>query len=128
MMTSYPDIEHLVRDLLNERIGIDPTTVGQTIIFANDIKDADEIARAINAQYGTEIALSYHSANDSKKSVTGSREKKTGLERFASSSDNIKIIVAVGKLNESVDVPTVENIVFWRGTDIAKVFLQQFGR
>jgi superfamily II DNA or RNA helicase len=36
--------------------------------------------------------------------------------------------VCVDKLNESVDIPTVENVVFWRGTDIEKVFLQQFGR
>jgi superfamily II DNA or RNA helicase len=30
--------------------------------------------------------------------------------------------------NESVDLPTVSHVVFWRSTDVAKIFLQQFGR
>jgi superfamily II DNA or RNA helicase len=58
--------------------------------------------------------------------VDWSKEPKTYLARFSSPLDEIKIIIAIGKLNESVDVPTVENVVFWRQTDVERIFLQQF--
>ncbi len=128
IMASYPDISRLVHDLLHMRIGTTPDAIGQTIIFANNTREADDIARTINEQCGAEIALSYHSYNDQKQAVSWSQEKQSGLHRFAHTADPIKVIVSVGKLNESVDVPTVRNIVFWRGTDIEKIFLQQFGR
>lgn len=128
IMASYPSINELVHDLIHVRIGTDPDTIGQTIIFANGQDEADEIAEIINIQYGQEVAFSYHSSNDQKQHVEETNKKHTGLERFADQNDPIKIIIAIGKLNESVDVPTVENVVFWRGTDVAKIFLQQFGR
>ncbi len=128
IMASYPSIDQLVHDLTHVRIGTDPASIGQTIIFANSRDEADEIVEIINAQYGQEVAISYHSSNDEKMLVEQTGKKHTGLERFRDESDPIKIIVAIGKLNESVDVPTVENVVFWRGTDVAKIFLQQFGR
>lgn len=60
--------------------------------------------------------------------VDWSSEKKSNLERFSSPVDPVKVIVAIWKLNESVDIPTVENVVFWGDTDVQKVFLQQFWR
>lgn len=39
-----------------------------------------------------------------------------------------KVIVAVGKLNEGVDMPQTNNVVFWRDTESETVFKQQFGR
>jgi superfamily II DNA or RNA helicase len=128
IMASYPDMYELVQDLIKNRIWTDPKTVGQTTIFANNIRETDEIARIMNEQYGTEVAISYHSSNDSKQSVSWSDNKQSWLERFAHHDDQIRIIVCVDKLNESVDVPTIKNVVFWRGTDVAKIFLQQFGR
>lgn len=128
IMASYPDMYHLVQDLIKNRIWTDPKTVGQTTIFANNILEADEIARTMNDQYGIEVAVAYHSQNDGGDSVLWSDKKQSGLERFAHTDDPIRIISCVDKLNESVDVPTIENVVFWRGTDVAKIFLQQFGR
>jgi superfamily II DNA or RNA helicase len=98
------------------------------MIFANSQAEADDIARIINSQCSQEIAISYHSTNDQRVLVEQTGKYHTGLERFADPSDPIQIIVAIGKLNESINVPTVENVVFWRGTDVAKIFLQQFGR
>lgn len=77
IMASYPDMSELVHDLLHARIGTSPETIGQTIIFVNNTREADEIARTINEQCSTEIALSYHSYNDQKKSVSWSREKQS---------------------------------------------------
>lgn len=128
IMASYPDMEALVHDLLHKRIGANPDDIEPTIIFASGTDEADNIAKTINRQCGTEVALSYHSYNDKKSPVSWSEDKKTGLERFASAVDPVKIIIAVDKLNESVDLPTVGNIVFWRGTDVERIFLQQFGR
>ena len=83
IMAKYPDMDSLVGDLLEKRIGTDPETVGQTIIFVNNTDEANEVAKTINQKYGTEVALSYHSYNDRKQSVTWSSDRKNGLERFA---------------------------------------------
>ncbi len=128
IMASYPGIDDLVHDLLHTRIGANPETVGQTVIFANNIQEADEITETINRQYGTTVALAYHSQNDGTYRVPYSDTPQTGLQRLGYTDDPIQILVCVDKLNESVDVPTIANVVFWRGTDVAKIFLQQFGR
>lgn len=39
-----------------------------------------------------------------------------------------KVLIAVDKLNEGIDMPNTNNIVFRRNTDSATVFQQQFGR
>lgn len=52
IISSYPTLDELVRDLLEERIGMDPSSVGQTIVFVNSQNEADEVASIINRQYG----------------------------------------------------------------------------
>jgi len=125
IMSSYANTSELTQDLIEKRIWKDPK---QTIIYANTIEEADSIAKEINKQLKKEIAVPYHSSNDNKMKVDWSKEPKTYLARFSSPLDEIKIIIAIGKLNESVDVPTVENVVFWRQTDVERIFLQQFWR
>ena len=120
IMSHYTSVTELVNDLLDKRISKNPK---KTIIYANSIEEANQIRDEINKQLWQSIAVSYHSESGSKQSVDWSDERKTNLEKFSNPLDPAKVIIAIGKLNESVDIPTVENVVFWRGTDIEKVFL-----
>lgn len=61
IMAVYPTTTDLVTDLLDKRIWKEPD---QTIIYANTIDEADAIAKEINRQSWSDIALSYHSANE----------------------------------------------------------------
>ncbi len=119
LMAEYPDTESLVWDILHRITTEDPSGgIWPTIVFVSSIAEADRVARTINTQTGSDIALAYHS---------GSRTNNA-LTRLANPSDSTRFVIAVDMLNESIDLPTVENIVFWRGTDMARIYLQQFGR
>lgn len=89
----------------------------ETVIFANSISEADEIARHLDPS-GSGYALSYHSDNDANRAI----------DRLRDPQDPCKVIIAIGKLNESIDLPVVKNVVFYRNTSSAKIYLQQFGR
>lgn len=119
MMVEYPETDSLVRDIL-DRIGYGNghNIPWPTIIFASSIEEADTIAKSLNTQTQKNIALAYHSGIRS----------NNALSRLADKKDDTQFVVAIDKLNESIDLPVVENIVFWRGTDSARIFLQQFGR
>jgi superfamily II DNA or RNA helicase len=117
IMTKYPDTHTLSKDIL-KRVQQDEDTLSETIVFAKSIDEADNIARSINIIHGSPIALAYHSGKIGANS----------LSRLADKLDPIKFVIAVDMLNESVDLPTVSNIVFWRGTNTARIYLQQFGR
>ncbi|MEF2176045.1 MAG: DEAD/DEAH box helicase family protein [Candidatus Absconditabacteria bacterium] len=117
VMEKFPSNEEFVNDLLLKLLG-ESSNILETIVYVKSRQEAIQIANLINQIYGHQIALSY---------VTGTESNKA-LERLNNTNDTIKIVISVGKLNESVDVPIVKNIVFYRYTDIAKIFFQQFGR
>jgi uncharacterized protein YgiM (DUF1202 family) len=73
--------------------------------------------KEINKRYGEDISVAYHSDTD-----------KKWLDRLKDKNNLTKIVVSVDMLNESVDLPVVSNVVFWRWTDVARIYLQQFGR
>lgn len=87
------------------------------MIFASSIEEADKIASLLDPT-GSGYAYSYHSANDSNRAI----------DRLRDPADPCKVVIAVGKLNESIDLPAVKNVVFYRVTGSAKIYLQQFGR
>jgi hypothetical protein len=119
LMAKYPDTESLVWDILHRITTEDPSgRIWPTIVFVSSIDEADRVTRTINTRTGSDIALAYHS---------GSRTNDA-LGRLADPSDSTRFVIAVDMLNESIDLPTVENIVFWRGTNMARIYLQQFGR
>ena len=119
LMAEYPDTESLVWDILHRITIEDPSgRIWPTIVFVSSIAEADRVARTINTQTGSDIALAYHSGS----------KGNDALGRLANPDDSIQFVIAVDMLNESIDLPTVENIVFWRGTDMARIYLQQFGR
>jgi len=118
LMSKYPDMESLVKDMITRLQEWEHKNIWKTMIFVNNTDEADDLAKEINKQYGGEIAMSYHSKND----------KNGALDRFGDDNDDCKIIISVWKLNESVDVPVVRNVVFLRSTESSKIFFQQMGR
>jgi superfamily II DNA or RNA helicase len=86
----------------------------RTIIFCTGKDHAREAGAAL------EGAVIYHSGT---KVVPGD---PTPLDDFRSGS--ISEIIAIDMLNESVDVPEADLIVFWRSTDSHRIWLQQLGR
>jgi superfamily II DNA or RNA helicase len=119
LMAEYPDTESLVWDILHRITTEDPSGgIWPTIVFVSSIDEADRVARTINTQTGSDITLAYHSGS----------KGNDALGRLANPDDSTRFVIAVDMLNESIDLPTVENIVFWRGTGMARIYLQQFGR
>ncbi|MCP4523236.1 MAG: DEAD/DEAH box helicase family protein [Candidatus Gracilibacteria bacterium] len=116
IMSSYPSNKHLVEDILY-RI-LEKGELAETIIFTNNIKEANNISKEINKVMKKDISLSYHSVS----------QENNAICRLENKDDEIKIVVAVDMLNESIDLPTVSDVVFLRKVDQAKIFFQQFGR
>ncbi len=90
-----------------------------TIIFAKDIDSADAITAEINKQtWNSNTAIAIHSRID--------EVDKDVLEKYNNGTH--KVIVAVNKLNEGIDLPKTKNVIFWRETESDIIFQQQFGR
>ncbi|MBP6910792.1 hypothetical protein KBC03_04345 [Patescibacteria group bacterium] len=107
-------MEDLANDLLRRLPQLD-----HTIIFANSIDEVNEITAKLNSLTGdTNTAVALHSKID-----------EADADVLADyESGKKKIIVAVDKLNEGIDMPKTNNVVFWRNTNSSRVFQQQFGR
>lgn len=123
LMAKDVGIDSFVGDILDRLKEKTPDSwseeIEETIIFARSIHDADMIAREMNEKSGIPwFSLSYHSQNDDNEA----------LRRLTDPSDPCRVVVAVDKLNESIDLPVVRNIVFYRYTQDPKIYLQQFGR
>lgn len=116
IMAEFPSNQELVKDLL-VRVK-DKNEIWETILFAKSIAEANKIADEINKQTWENLALPHHSLNTN----------KNALSSLSDPNNPCKIVIAVWMLNESVDIPKVKNVVFWRDTDVAKIFLQQFWR
>ena len=89
----------------------------ETVIFTSSIKEANTIATYLDPKKSW-YALAYHSEND----------LNNAISKLRNPDDPCKVIIAVDKLNESIDLPVVKNVVFYRSTMNAKIYLQQFGR
>lgn len=91
----------------------------KTIIFCPSIEVVDQVTELINWYTGDDTtAIAFHSKID--------EIDKDILQKYTSGQS--KVIIAVGKLNEGIDMPETKNVVFWRETDSETVFQQQFGR
>lgn len=96
--------------------------IQNTVIFVNSVKQANEIAKQINSitytNHSHPIAQSYHSHH----------QGNNVLDNLQNPHHSTKILIVASKLSESIDLPTVKNVVFLRTTNSTKIFLQQFGR
>ena len=85
----------------------------KAIIFCENIPHAENFQKFLpNAQV-------YHSENTKK-------HNRKVLQDFR--EGNIQYILTVNKMNEGIDIPDAEIIVFLRCTDSKTIFLQQLGR
>ena len=85
----------------------------KTIIFCASIEHANNFAQYLPN------GKAYHSGQ-------GVEENAKILKRFR--EGKLKRIIAVNKLNEGVDIPDAEIIIFLRCTGSKTIFLQQLGR
>ncbi len=85
----------------------------KTIIFCSSIPHAREVASNFTG------AMLYHSAMD-----RGERDES--MDHFRSSAGGI--LVTVNMVNEGVDIPEAELLVFLRSTASMTIWLQQMGR
>ncbi len=85
----------------------------RAIVFCATVQHANRMAEKLPN------AATLHSENSS-------YENKRALREFK--SKKLNFLVAVDKLNEGIDIPHVELIVFLRATDSLRIFLQQLGR
>ncbi len=86
----------------------------KTMIFCRTIKHARKIARLV----GNEAALVYHGQGDV--------ANEMALEAFR--EGRLRMIISVQMLNEGIDVPDANHVVFLRSTVSPAVFYQQLGR
>ena len=87
------------------------------IVFCRSIKHAEKIDRLLKADGFASRAL--HSALD---------KKETTRILHAFRSGDLPILITVDMLNEGIDVPDVNLIVFLRVTHSRRIFIQQLGR
>lgn len=88
--------------------------------FCVDISHAETMAEYFN-QHGV-VAATIHSANNTEHVL----KRNLALEKLK--EGKIEIIFAVDMLNEGVDVPELDLLLFLRPTESPTIFLQQLGR
>lgn len=86
---------------------------GKGIIFCESVAHAEHFLQFLPD------ARTYHSQKTRE-------ENRSTLEMFR--RGEIEFIIVVDKLNEGIDIPDAERIVFLRVTDSKRIFLQQLGR
>lgn len=97
---------------------------GRGIVFCGTVAHAERVAERINALgFTTARPIFSRSSNGE---VMGPIERNKLLWDFA--DGQIGILCAVDVLNEGVDVPDVNLVVFQRVTHSRRIFVQQLGR
>jgi len=97
---------------------------GRGIVFCGTIDHAEKVAARINALGFTSARPIY--SRSSSGAAMGPIERNRLLWDFA--DGRIGILCAVDVLNEGVDVPDVNLVVFQRVTHSRRIFVQQLGR
>ncbi|WP_199186709.1 DEAD/DEAH box helicase family protein [Cryobacterium sp. M96] len=98
--------------------------VGKGIVFCGTVEHAERVAARINALGFTSAKPIY--SRSSTGEAMGPVERNRLLWDF--SSGRIGILCAVDVLNEGIDVPDVNLVVFQRVTHSRRIFVQQLGR
>lgn len=97
---------------------------GRGIVFCGTIEHAEKIATGINA-LGFTSARPIYSKSSTGRSM-GPIERNRLLWDF--SAGKVGILCSIDVLNEGVDVPDVNLVVFQRVTHSRRIFVQQLGR
>ena len=106
---------HLVGDVVNHYT--ERCAGKRCLVFATDVKTADEIASKFMSLDIPAVALS---------GKTDSRERDAAIESFANSEQFV--LVNVDLFDEGFDVPAAEAVILARPTESLGKFLQMVGR
>lgn len=94
----------------------------KTLIFTPKIEDAKRLREALVPllqDQGISVVDIHSESDQSDHSI---------IEAFRDNENPLQVLIAVDKLNRSIDVPDCRNIVFLRDTNSKKIFLQQLAR
>jgi len=129
-----PALTRLVRESVGEKRRVSIKQLNETIfVRARDEMISETIQNFAKGKKAIIFCESIaHAENfqqflpNSKTFHTKSGRNKETLQSFR--EGKIQYVLAVNKLNEGIDVPDTEIVVFLRCTDSKTIFLQQFGR
>ena len=110
-----PELDDAV--VLKIRAHLDEIPSPRCVIFCRSIDHCERIARQLHAQGWAPRVL--HSQLDRIEATSALRDFRSGA---------VPVIVAVDILNEGIDIPDVNLIVFLRVTHSRRIFIQQLGR
>lgn len=86
----------------------------RTVVFCSSVAQAEYFS----GLFSGESAALHHGLTD--------KQKKERLDKFR--TGELNTLVTVDMLNEGIDVPEINSVVFLRSTESAAVFFQQLGR
>ena len=87
--------------------------------FCRTVEHARRLADTLNFRGRASIALSAQNSLD---------ERMSAFKRLQDEKDPVEFVFAVDILNEGVDVPAMNMVLFLRPTESSTIFLQQLGR
>ncbi|OJT25713.1 hypothetical protein BO221_07600 [Archangium sp. Cb G35] len=90
-----------------------------TVGFCASIRHAEFMAKAFNARNQNAVAVSGNQSVE---------ERELIYRRLADVTDPLEWLFVADVLNEGVDIPAINSLLFLRPTDSAGLFLQQLGR
>ena len=110
-----PELDEAV--VFKIRTHLDEMVKPRCVVFCRSIQHAERVARQLHAEGWPTRVL--HSQLDRFEATKALRDFRSGT---------VPVIVAVDILNEGIDVPDVNMIVFLRVTHSRRIFVQQLGR
>ena len=110
-----PELDEAV--VVKIRTHLDEMTNPRCVVFCRSIEHAERVGRQLHAEGWPTRVL--HSRLDRFEATRALRDFRSGA---------VPVIVAVDILNEGIDVPDVNTIVFLRVTHSRRIFVQQLGR
>jgi superfamily II DNA or RNA helicase/HKD family nuclease len=91
----------------------------KALCFCSSVEHANKMAEAMKDQgFHAEVLNSKNNA----------QERNSTFQRLANEKDSLSMIFTVDILNEGIDIPSVNMVLFLRPTESVTVFIQQLGR
>ncbi|MFA5660195.1 MAG: DUF3427 domain-containing protein [Bacilli bacterium] len=91
----------------------------KALIFCRSVEHAEQMSEAFRAlNYATDYLVGRHDMS----------ERKIAFNQLQSDSHPLELLFSVDLLNEGVDLPAVNMVVFLRPTESSTIFIQQLGR
>ncbi len=95
-----------------------PDTKLKALAFCRDVSHAIRMSQAMEEYYNTRVLTGKNSMG----------ERVRAYNDLQNDSEDLEILFTVDILNEGVDIPGVNMVLFLRPTDSPTVFIQQLGR